>query len=229
MKPYRIDPDLISLEEFRELTAGRKLLPGRVMLQEEMEERFAILKASGMDHLGKLFRLLASKSKIEGFSKQTGLSREYLILLKREAGSYLADPFPLSSFPGIPFEYTEILKSRGIKHTKDLFEGLQTKQQQDQMAAETGIPAYRLKELFSLCDLSRITGVGGVFSRIIYEAGIRSAEEFACTEGSAQLSRYQAVIDKYQYPAGKLGTEDIRYVIHYAKVLVDCDKKSKAR
>ncbi len=229
MKRYSIDPDLLSLEEFRELTADRNMLPGRVMLQEEMEERFAILKASGMEDLGKLFRLLASKSKIESFSKRTGLSQEYLILLKREAGSYRSGPFPLSNFPGIPFEYTELLKSRGIKHTKDLFEGVQTKQQQDQMAAETGIPAYRLKELFSLCDLSRITGVGGVFSRIIYEAGIRSVEEFASTDLSVQLSRYQAVIDKYKYPAGKLGKEDIRYGIHYARVIVDGDKKLKAR
>ncbi len=229
MKSYSIDPDLVSLEEFRELTAGRNMLPGRVMLQEEMEERFAILKASGMEHLGKLFRLLASKSKIESFSERTGLSQEYLILLKREAGSYLKGPFPLSSFPGIPFEYTELLYSRGIKHTKDFFEGVQTKQQQDRMAAETGIPAYRLKELFSLCDLSRITGVGGVFSRIIYEAGIRSVEEFASTEISAQLSRYHAVIDKYKYPAGKLGKKDIMYGIHYARMIVYCDKKNRAR
>lgn len=226
MKPYNIDPDLVSLEEFRELTVGRNMLPGRIMLQERMEERFALLKASGIESLGMLLRFLASKSKIESFAERTDLTPEYLTLLKREAGSYLASPFPLSNFPGIPFEYTELLKSRGIKHTKDLYEQVQTKQQQARMAADTGIPSYRMEELFSLCDLSRISGVGGVFARIIYEAGISSVEAFAGTAISTQLSRYRKVIKQNNYAAGKLGEEDIRYGIHYARVIVAFDKKS---
>jgi len=226
MKSYSIDPDLVSLEEFRELTAGRNMLPGRIMLQERMEERFGLLKASGIESLGMLLRFLASKSKIESYAERTGFMTQYLTLLKREAGSYLASPFPLSNFPGFPFEYTELLKSRGIKHTKDLYEQAQTKQQQAQMAADTGIPSYRIEELFSLCDLSRISGVGGVFARTIYEAGIRSVEELAGTAISTQLSRYRKVIEKYNYAAGNLGEEDIRYGIHYARVIVACEKKS---
>jgi hypothetical protein len=226
MKQYSNDPAMISLEEFRKLTAGRNMLPGRVSLQEDMEERFDVLKGSGIENLEDLFRLLGSKPKIDNFSAQTGLSADYLVLLKREAGSYLARPFPLSNFPGIPYEYVEILKSRGIKNTKDLFEQVQTDQQQARLAESTGIPVYRLKELFTLCDLSRITGVGGIFARMVYEAGIRSTVEFARTEISTQLSSYRAVIEKYRYAAGKLGEEDISYGINYAKVIVACDNKS---
>ena len=226
MKQYSIDPAMIGLEEFRKLTAGRRMLPGRMTLQEDMEERFDVLKGSGIENLEDLFRLLGSKPKIDNFSAQTGLSADYLVLLKREAGSYLARPFPLSNFPGIPYEYVEILKSRGIKNTKDLFEQVQTDQQQARLAESTGIPVYRLKELFTLCDLSRITGVGGIFARVVYEAGIRSTVEFAQTELSTQLSSYRAVIEKYRYAAGKLGEEDISYGINYAKVIVACDNKS---
>ena len=226
MKQYSNDPAMISLEEFRKLTAGRNMLPGRVSLQEDMEERFDVLKGSGIENLEDLFRLLGSKPKIDNFSAQTGLSADYLVLLKREAGSYLARPFPLPNFPGIPYEYVEILKSRGIKNTKDLFEQVQTDQQQARLAESTGIPVYRLKELFTLCDLSRITGVGGIFARVVYEAGIRSTAEFARTEISTQLSSYRAVIEKYSYAAGKLGEEDISYGINYAKVIVACDNKS---
>ena len=60
MKHYGTDPALISLEQFRELTAGREMLPGRTMLQDRMEERFALLKASGLHHLGDLLRVLSS-------------------------------------------------------------------------------------------------------------------------------------------------------------------------
>ena len=62
MKPYSIDPSLLSLEEFRELTAGKSMLPAR--------------------------------------------------------------PFPLSDFPGIPFEYTELLPrlpSGVVVHIHDIF------------------------------------------------------------------------------------------------------------
>ena len=229
MKPYTIDPSLLSLEEFRELTAGKSMLPGRVILQEEMEERFHVLEQLGISTLRDLLRILASKSKIESCANQTGLSTEYLVLLKREAGSYLARPFPLSDLPGIPFEYTELLKSRRIRNTTDLFEQVQTGEQQAELSRDTGIPEYRLKELSSLCDLSRITGVGGVFARVVYEAGIRSTEEFAGTDISSLLSRCQAVIEKHGYAAGKLGEEDISYGINYAKVVVACDKKSESK
>ena len=225
MKQYSIDPALISLEEFKELTASKRIMPARISLQEHMEERFTILKYSGMEHLGDIIRMLGSKSRIETFSCKSGLSVDYLVLLKREAGSYLARPFPLSDFPGIPFEYIELLKSRGINTSRDFFEKAQTKEQQEELSTLSGIPVYRLKELFVLCDFSRITGVGGVFARILNEAGIRSAEEFAHMEPAVLLDRCREVVEKYGYEAGNLGEKDMQYGISYAKVLVACDKK----
>lgn len=226
MKSYSIDPVLISLDEFRELTSGREMLPARVMLQEQMEERFAILKESGMQNLENLLAKLSTKTKIGEFAQRTGLSTDYLVLLRREAASYLARPFPLSDFPGIPFEYIELLKSRGLKNTRKLYEQVQTEELQADLSANTGIPAYRLKELFSLCNLSRITGVGGIFARVLYEADIRSAEEYACTDASILLERCRHIIEKYGYPAGKLGEKDMQYGINYAKVIVAKDHKS---
>lgn len=227
MKQYSIDPSLISLEEFKELTANRKMLPGRVVLHEQIDKRFCQLKHSGMETLGDLLRILGSKSKIQSLAKQTGLPENYLVLLKREAGSYLSRPFPLSSFPGIPFEYTELLKSRRINSTKNFFEQMQTQEQQAELSLNTGIPAYRLNELYSLCDLSRITGVGGIFARILYEAGIRCTEAFASSDISTLLNSCQLVIEKHGYAAGKLGEEDLKYGINYASVIVSCDHKSE--
>ncbi len=226
MNHYSIDPSLLSLEEFKELTANRRMLPGRVMLHEQMDERFGLLKRSGMENLGDVLRILGSKSKIHSCAIQTGLTEDYLVLLKREAGSYIAKPIALSSFPGIPFEYVELLKSRGINNTKDLFMQVQLEQEQEELSASTGIPAYRLKELSSLCNLSRITGVGGIFARVLYEAGIHSTEEFANTDSASLLNACQLVIEKHAYAVGKLGEEDMNYGIHYARVVVACDHKS---
>lgn len=225
MKQYSLDTHLIDLDQFKQLTRDKRMLSGCVALQEKMDDRFDLLRQSGIETLGDLLRALDSKTKTASYAAQTALSVEYLVLLKREAGSYLARPFPLSDFPGIPFEYTEILRSKGIKNTKDLFEQVQSAPHQAEIASITGIPRYRLKELVCLCDLSRITGVGGIFARVIYEAGIRSTLEFASTESSSLLSRCRAVIEKHGYAAGKLGEKDIQYGINYANVVVACDRE----
>lgn len=209
MKTYTLDPGTFNLKRFFDLTRDRKMLPGRVMLQKNMEENYALLTAFGINNLADLLRLLGSKEKIERFSIQSGLDSPYLVLLKREAGSYLARPFPLSSFPGVPFEYTELLKSRGIRNTRDFFEFAQTDMQRKEMASITGIPEARLKELFVLCDLSRITGVGGSMARMVYEAGIRSTREFSVTR-----ERFSE----------NLSDDDINYCMDYARVIVELER-----
>ena len=226
MKRYCLDPGQITLDHFRELTRKKRLVPGRVALLEHMDERFAILERSGVSSAGDLLHHLGSRSKIENYSILTGLPADYLVLLKREAGSYLSKPFPLSDFPGIPYEYSELLKTRGIKNTKELFEKLYSDTLQSEMADRTGIPVYRLKELYNLCDLSRITGVGAVFARVIYEAGIRSLSEFTETEAPVQVKKYRTVIEKYGYGAGSPGLDDILYCIDYATIIAACDQQT---
>lgn len=223
MKRYTLDPANISLERFRQLLRDRRMLPSRILLKEQMDERFAILSSAGISTLKDLLASLASKTKLEASSREWDISMDYLVLLKREAGSYLARPFPLSAFPGIPFEYTEVLRSRGLASSRDFFEKVQSEEQESKVSKETGIPVARLKELHALCDLSRITGVGGVFARVVYEAGIRSSHEFAKTEAAIHYQLYMAVIAKYGYSAGHFSEEDIRYCIEYAKVVKEAD------
>jgi len=224
MKRYAIDPAMISLDDFRDLTAGRRLLPARKSLQEHMEERFGLLKRSGVRNLGDLIRLLGSKAKIEALAARMGLEVQYLTVLRREAASYLARPFPFSAFPGIPFEYVEILKARGIRHTGDFFEQVQSELRQDDLSASTGIPSYRLKELFTLCELTRITGVGGLFARVLFEAGIRSTADLAGADCPQLLERCRNVIEKHGYATGSLGEKDITYGINYARVVLEFDQ-----
>jgi len=223
MKRYSLDPERIGLERFLELTRGKRMLPGRVELQQQMDARFAVLRNSGISTLGELMRRLGSSSKMKTFSAESGLTLDYLVLLKREAGSYLSRPFPLSAFPGIPYEYTEALKSKSYANTRDFFERVQTLDQKTLVSRETGIPLARLGELHALCDLSRITGVGGVFARVMYETGIRSTGEFVFTSAPIQYRKYNKVIDTYAYAMGPLSEEDIQYCMAYASLLAQAD------
>jgi len=226
MEAYTIDPYKISLDRLFKLTVSKHLIPSRVTLREMIEERFAILKKLGINNLGELLKTLKSKEHLQVFASTSEIPETYLVLLKREAGSYLARPFPLSDFPGIPHEYVEVLKSKEIRHTREFFESAQTREQQTDLSSQTGIPLARLQELFALSDLSRITGIGGVFARIVYEAGVKSVEKCAMTRALDQYQKYMAIIRKHKYPAGHFAEEDIQYCIDYASVILDCRTKT---
>ena len=57
------------------------------------------------------------------------------------------DPEPvagLNEFPGIPLEYVQVLRSRGIVQADRLLEATRTAEHLGRLAADTGIPAGRL-------------------------------------------------------------------------------------
>ena len=98
---------------------------------------------------------------------------------RESASACLASPAPLHFFPGIPFEYVEILKSRGIVDSGSFLRVSRTHQHRSDLATATGIPAYRIDELRSLCDLRRVRGLGPGVARVLYYAKIRSVEQLA--------------------------------------------------
>lgn len=221
MERYTLDAQMISLERFYEMTGSKKLVPGRLFLREEMTERFRILESMGIENLEQLLGSLGSKEKIGKVASASGIPENYLTLLKREAGSYFAKPFPLSDIPGVPFEYTEVLNSAGIRNTRDFFEQVQSSGQRRQVSAVTGIPENRIDEIFHLCDLSRISGVGALYCRILYDSGIRSVREFAETDIRTHNEKYLAAVEKYSYPAKPLSEDDIRYCLDYATTILE--------
>jgi hypothetical protein len=219
MEPYSLDNEQFSLQLFNEQIRTKKMIPSRVLLQEGREKYFGALEIKGIKNLKQLIAVLGNSNKIKLVASECGIPELYLTLLKREAGSYISKPFSLSDFPGIPLEYTEVLKTRGIRNTRDFFESVQTTAQRTLIAKQTGIPESRLREIFALCDLSRITGVGSFYARIIYEAGIRSVYDFATTDTTTHNKHYRKVLEKRGYPVKKLSEDDLQYCIDYATIL----------
>jgi len=197
------------------------MIPSRVVLKDGIDGYFRLLETRGIENLEQLNTALGNKEKIRYFAAESGIPESYLTLRKRESGSYLARPFPLSEFPGIPLEYPEVLKSKGIRNTRTFFEAAQSAEQRLEMAKLTGIPLSRLTEIFTLCDLSRITGVGGIYARIIYHAGIRSVMQFAATDTATHNELYFKSLEKLGYPLKAPGEEDLQYCISYASLIAE--------
>jgi hypothetical protein len=212
---YHIDLEKYSLNKFKNDLKSRDMIPSRVSLKDELDERFGILETNGITNVKELIAVLKTKQKIENFSKETGLTVEYLTLLKREAKSYLPNPIRLDKFPGIPSEYLDILESVGVSNSRHLFNKAKDKKDREQLSQTTEIPIGILNELVCLSDLVRAYGVGPVFARMFYDVGIKTIKELIGFKAEDVIRIYE---EKTQKKAD-FGINEIQFSLELAKEL----------
>ena len=220
-KQYHLDIDKFSLQKLKGSLQKRKMIPSRVILKQDIEVRFKILDSNGIKTLKELIDVLKSKQKIELFSEKTGLSVEYLTILRREINSYRPNPINLNKFPGIDTKTIETLENSGIKNTRQYFNKVNCNNGTHQLAQETSISIDKLEELASLSDLARLYGVGPVFARIIFDVGINSVKSFIKYSAKDFIKLYENKTKK----KADFGESDINFSLEMAEELLTNDKK----
>ena len=200
---YCLNLSRISLNDYRDLLKQQNLLPGRRMLLDGIDAHFSALAAQNIATLAELRQRLSTPQKLASLAQATGISEEYLTILKREMGSLEQKPIPLTTFPGVDGALVSSLGERGILHSRDYFE----------RGDQTG-------ELFSLCDLARINGVGAVAARTFFEAGFASVQDVANANAADMLRRVSAVNAERQYYKANLGEKDMQFCIDFARLLI---------
>jgi len=216
---YYIDLEGFSLERFKEVLETKELSPGRVILKEGLDERFEVLDSMGISNLQALWDALKTKKRVASFADDSGLSQEYLVVLRREVGSYIPKPVNLKELPDIEAETIERLARAGIKTTKHLFDRAKTKRQRAELSEELGIPPEVVLELVKLSDLARIVGVGPVFARILYEAGTDRLEAFVTQSPDELLAKTREVMVSRGDRPGHIREEDMEYCLETARLL----------
>ncbi|NLI52991.1 MAG: DUF4332 domain-containing protein [Clostridiales bacterium] len=202
--PYGPDLSIISLDEYRTLLKRSTLLPGRRMLLDRIDENFVALSAQKIETLAQLRGQLSAPKKLAALAGATGISEEYLILLKREMGSLEQKPVPLSSFPQIDARLIAELADSGIRNSRDYFER----------------DCANSEELACLCDLVRINGVGAVAAKAFFEAGFRSVADVASASAAGMLQKVSAVNQQHNYYRAQLGEKDMQFCIDSANLLL---------
>ncbi len=200
---YHLDLARLSIQEYQELLKKQNLLPGRRVLWQDMDKNFALLQSQGINTLAQLKKILATPVKIAAFAAVSGIAEEYLGILKREIGSLEPKPVPLAAFPGIDPPLIGALNAAGLKTSKDYFEYYQA----------------TADELFCLCNLVRINGVGPAAAKTFYEAGYRSVADVAGADGAVMLERVSAVNERQGYYKARLGQKDMQFCIDFALLL----------
>lgn len=211
---YCIDLEQFSLEQFKHMLETKDILPGRRILLEDMEKRFAALASMGIKNLSELRAALRNQAKREAFAQKSGLPLDYLVILRREINSYLSRPFNLEKIPGVNPEYVERLAAVGIKHTKHLFKRALSPADWAALAEAANVPDDALLELVKLSDLARIVGVGPVSVRALYDAGIETPEAFLTYSVEELLAKVRAVEEM-----AASTRKDIEYCLETAQYL----------
>jgi hypothetical protein len=146
---------------------------------------------------------------------------------RERASACLAEPAPLHLFPGIPFEYVEVLKSRGIDDSGIFLGVTRTLPHRTGLATATGIPAYRIEEIRSLCDLSRVRGVVPGVARVLYYVKIRSVEQLARESASAIVQKVVPCSGTYARVIRSMNEKMMADCIRCARRIVLNDKRLK--
>ena len=215
---YYIDLQQVSLQRFRQMLEAKELLPSRQILREGLDERFRTLEGMGIGDVQALADALKTKRHVAQLAEESGLPEEYLTILRREVNSYVPRPINLDKLPDLAPEHVERLAAVGIKHTRHLYERARTKAERATLAQETWIAAEALLEMVQLADLARIVGVGRVFARFLYDAGIHTVADFVTESPEALLERLQAA-ELEKYTRVTLRVEDLEYCLEMARLL----------
>jgi predicted flap endonuclease-1-like 5' DNA nuclease len=215
MTQYHIDLEKYTLKKFKHNLETRDMIPSRVSLKDNLDERFQVLENAGIINLQELLDVLKTKPKIEQFSQMTGLPIEYLTLLNREAKSYRPNPIRLVKYKSIAKTVVEKLATVGIKNTRQLFNATQEREAMARLADKTDNSIKALVELVGLSDLARVYGVGPVFARMIYDVGIHSIQEFICYSAEDFIEIYETKTHK----KADFGVNEIEFSLVLAREL----------
>jgi hypothetical protein len=177
---------------------------GRRLLWQDIDVNFTAIAKQGITNVAQLKKQLSSPGKLTAFAATTGVSEAYWTLLKREIGSLEQKPVPITSFPGLDAAAAADLNQRGLSNSREYF--------------ESDLP--KTGELFCLCDLVRINGVGAVAARAFYEAGYHTVADVAGAQAAAMLQQVTKVNERDGYYQAKLGEKDMQFCIDFASLLV---------
>ena len=217
--PYYLDLEGISLKRFKQRLATQELMPGRRILQDDIDARFARIAEMGIQNLRDLIDALKTKPKIEAFAQASGLPRDYLVILVREAQSYKPKPVYLDRIPGVDARHVERLAAAGIRHSKHLFARARTVEDRAALSEATGVPADALLKLTKLSDLARILGLGPVFVRLFYEAGADTVERLSTWNPEELFRRAHAVNRERRLSSVVPSLKDVAHYVEMAKAL----------
>ena len=216
---YSVNMKSISLPAYRDMLKAKELPPNLRLLHQGINDAFALLQRGGFEDVEALLTGLGTPRKIEAVSMKTGVSAEYLALLRRKLGGLETKSINLGAFPYLPTDIVSLLTDKGLKDSKDVYEFTQGFLEPQRLCALSGISEPQAQEVCALCDLVRVNGVDKLFAHILVDAGYRCLREIA-QEDAARLRDNINCVGMAKYGTESLGLRDAQHLIDSAVLLL---------
>jgi len=112
----------------------------------------------------------------------------------------------INQLKGINDDLSAALQTQGLSNSDQLLEAASSPAQRKGLAAKLSVPSRDILELANRADLSRIKGVGGVYSDLLELAGVDTVKELA-TRRPDNLYKKIAATNAEKTIVSKLPTE----------------------
>lgn len=224
---YSMDLSKISIEAYKEILKNKYLLPSRKILHQDMDSRFDTIHYHNIRNLAELMSSLSTSRKLSAFAKESGLSEDYLSILRREIGSIEPKAVLIKEFPEIEDKIYVSLATARIKSSKDYYEFYDSLKDKKEITQKISISEEESRELFCLCDLVRINGVGAIAAKSFFDAGYKSVYDVANTNAVDMLERVSKVNAIKHYYKTNFGTKDMQFCIDFARIIEHIENAMK--
>lgn len=125
----------------------------------------------------------------------------------------------LSELKGVTEAVLTSLKGQGISDSDSLLEKARTPQGRNALATASGIDAATILELTNRADLTRLKGVGRVYSDLLEEAGVDTVKELARRVPANLHAKLIEINSKRQLTQRPPSAEQIADFVEQAKAL----------
>lgn len=214
---YYVDLTTISLEEFFAKIQAVSVLPSQKILAAAPEESYRRLKNAGICQLHELQAEVKTKDKLKAFAQKTGLTEEYLTLMRRELDRYHPKPISFRDIPGLTNEVLEKLRRNNIHNTLQLFDRVIMAGDREELAGQLGIAPDSVLELTKLADVSRIMYTTPSFARLLIAAQYDSAQKIAAADPGELYRKLAALNNAQAYTKARFREKDMQLFIRYAQ------------
>lgn len=216
---YYINLKSISIDAYKEILKTKTLIPSWKVLENDIDKNLSILKTHHINNLDELLLALKDKSKIQEFSRQSGLPENYLAVLKRVVNGYRQKPNRIKDFTCVDEDIVLKLEKIGIKNTLKLYKEILTDGKRNELSRKAGIGENEIMKLTKLTDLSRIRWVNHTFAYVLLESGYDTAEKVAKADYRKLYETIKQLNNERKIYKAHIGLNDMKMIIESAQSL----------
>lgn len=219
---YYLKLSKITLDDYKDMLINRRLIPSMEILRENIDSVFRSLSSMGINTMEELYNQLKTKKKAETFAEQTGIDKEYAIVLRRSVFSFIPPLRKLSDYPCVDENMEERFAVLNLKTSKDLYDYF-VDTPFEEVTKEVELDIKGLTYLKRLMDVTRLRYVSAIIATILVESGYDSVKKIACAEQMSLHEAFHNTNQALQLYKGKLGKNDALFLIEDAKLYTSLD------